>query len=454
MNSGEWLKQEFIVSDHPNKMVDVVDKTAAGNLRNGKQTAEVIKSGFSDLIRPDLEHYCGASNLEFNERIKRLMEDGATVYHFGFGQAPFPVIPGMVEALKAHAGENSYVPVAGIRELRQALCEFHARYDRLEGLDIDQLIVGPGTKELIFLLMNVFNGDILVVSPTWTTYRPQSLLAHHTPYVIETSMQNDWRITPESIEKPIANSLSPSRISVVLRKHKVVVLSDEIYARIYFTHQHDTLARYYPEGTIISSGVSKWASAGGWRIGYQIFPAELKSLQITVHSAASHTYTCASAPLQYAVAKGMRNVDECDSYMQHTTRIMKAVAEYCYSELTSVGVKITRSTAGFYIFPDFGLVRESLQRRGIETVGQMCDVILEEAKVALMGGGPAFLRPLTELTTRLCYVNFDGAVALGESERLGLETPLPADFVQKHCTRLYDGIQALKSWVLTQVAEQ
>lgn len=53
------------------------------------------------------------------------------------------------------------------------------------------------------------------------------------------------------------------------------------------------------------------------------------------------------------------------------------------SELTSVGVKITRSTAGFYIFPDFGLVRESLQRRGIETVGQMCDVILEEAKVAV-----------------------------------------------------------------------
>ena len=112
-NSDEWLKQEFIVSDHPNKMVDVVDKTAAGNLRNGTRTAEVIKSAFSDLIRPDLEHYCGASNLEFNERIKRLMEDGATVYHFGFGQAPFPVVPGMVEALKAHAGENSYVPVAG-----------------------------------------------------------------------------------------------------------------------------------------------------------------------------------------------------------------------------------------------------------------------------------------------------------------------------------------------------
>ena len=63
-----------------------------------------------------------------------------------------------------------------------------------------------------------------------------------------------------------------------------------------------------------------------------------------------------------------------------------------------------------------------------------------------MAGGPAFLRPETELTTRLCYVDFDGDIALKESIRLGLSQPLPEDFVKEYCTQMYDGIKVLKNW--------
>ena len=68
---------------------------------------------FHDLIRPDLQNYCPASNLAFNEKIKLLMSQGHEIYHFAFGQAPFPVVPCMVEALQEHAGEKAYLPVAG-----------------------------------------------------------------------------------------------------------------------------------------------------------------------------------------------------------------------------------------------------------------------------------------------------------------------------------------------------
>ena len=71
------------------------------------------KVTFSDLIRDDLKNYCPASNLAFNEKIKNLMKEGHKIYHFGFGQAPFPVFEGMTEALQEHAGENAYVNVAG-----------------------------------------------------------------------------------------------------------------------------------------------------------------------------------------------------------------------------------------------------------------------------------------------------------------------------------------------------
>ena len=65
------------------------------------------------MVRPDLHDYCPASNLAFNEKIKLLIKKGEKVYHFAFGQAPFPIMDGMVKALGDHAHENAYLPVAG-----------------------------------------------------------------------------------------------------------------------------------------------------------------------------------------------------------------------------------------------------------------------------------------------------------------------------------------------------
>lgn len=61
--------------------------------------------------------------------------------------------------------------------------------------------------------------------------------------------------------------------------------------------------KFYPEGCVVTSGLSKWASAGGWRVGYALFPKELSALQAAVSSAASHTYSCCAAPQQYAAAE-------------------------------------------------------------------------------------------------------------------------------------------------------
>lgn len=426
----------------------------------------------SGLVRDDLRNYCPASNLAFNEKIKLLQERGETIYHFGFGQAPFPVFEEMVKALKENAHQNAYLPVAGIPELRDALANFHKRYDNLQ-IDSSQIIVGPGTKELIFLLLTVFKGDVLVVSPSWTTYKPQAQLAHHKPYTVETSLENSWRVTPEALKKTIQeNNLTGTKILILCnpdnptgtcyekehlqalseacRQNDVLVISDEIYGRLHYKGCHQSIAKFYPEGTILSSGMSKWASAGGWRLGYHIFPKELAELQNAVRSAASHSYSCAPAPMQYAVAKALTNTEAVDQYIKHTTRIMEAVGGYCSRELSSVGVKVLPSTGGYYIFPDFDVVRPSVSKRGINTGDAMCQAMFKEAKVALMSGGPAFLRPESEFTTRLCYVNFDGTEALRQSRQIGLQTTLNDEFVAKYAKPVYDGIQALKTWVKAQ----
>jgi len=84
----------------------------------------------------------------------------------------------------------------------------------------------------------------------------------------------------------------------VARKYKVTILSDEIYGEVHNTNGHVSMAELYPEGTIISSGLSKWGGAGGWRLGVMAIPEGNPKLVKAMTSLASETYTCASAPIQ------------------------------------------------------------------------------------------------------------------------------------------------------------
>lgn len=431
---------------------------------------------FKNVIRKDLQSYRPATTLLLNEKITQMLLEGKRVYHFGFGQSPFPVMAEARAALERHSGENSYLPVAGIRPLREAICEFHKEFDNLENLNADNVIVGPGSKELLFLVENVFQGDVFLLYPTWITYTPMCLLSHHKPFLIRTKFEDDWRLTPEGLEKVLNASKSENKLLVLchpdnptgtsysaehlkaltemFRKYKVVVVSDEIYGRLHYTGDHECLAKYYPEGTIVSTGLSKWASVGGWRLGYHIYPDSLKELYVAVQSAASHTYSSASAPVQYAALSYMNLSKESTTYMRNTRRVMSAVAEYCYKKLVRVGVKVIKPQGGFFMYPDFEIIKQSLRKRGIETCQQMCDAMFKEALVVLMPWDTDLDQEGTErLTVRLCFVNFDGEKALRACyEVLGDNSiHLGDSFVITHCKETVDGITMLCNWVTEQL---
>ncbi|GFO17402.1 aspartate aminotransferase-like [Plakobranchus ocellatus] len=150
----------------------------------------------------------------------------------------------------------------------------------------------------------------------------------------------------------------------------------------------------------------------------------------------------------------LQNLAGCDEYIQHTNRVMRTVSEFCVRELRSVGVKVAAPQGGFYMFPNFDVIRPALESRGITTGQAMCDFILEDISVALLPGGPAHNRPAHELTARLCFVNFDGALSLAESRSRGLSKSLDDDFVKDFCAPLYGGIMVLKKWVAKLRKEQ
>ncbi|GFR94235.1 aspartate aminotransferase-like [Elysia marginata] len=321
--------------------------------------------------------------------------------------------------------------------------------------------------------MTVFSGDVLINSPAWTTYRSQVVLAGRTPLMVDSREEDDWRITPETLLEALQGT-DPERYKLLVlcnpcnptgacyseehlrdlvetcRKNKVLVLCDEIYARTHFTGDHVCIAKMYPEGGILCSSMSKWAGAGGWRIGYHIYPKELRHLCKMVISAGSHSYSCAPAPMQYAMAEAMQDIAACDEYIFHVKRVMKCVSDFCFRELRSAKVRVSEPHGGFYTFPNFNVVKKALKKRGVVTGQGMCDAMLAECAVALLPGGPIHNRPDEELTTRLCFVNFDGAAALTESRSQGPDRELDDAFVKDFCRPVYDGILALKKWVTDQ----
>src|SRR5438552_3943122 len=114
-------------------------------------------------LNPRVEGLRPSATLAINETCARLKDQGRKIYHLGFGQSPFPVPEKVVAALEVNAFRGGYSPVRGLPALREAIAEYHRRFTGIAA-SADGVLIGPGTKELIFLLQLTFDGDLLLPS--------------------------------------------------------------------------------------------------------------------------------------------------------------------------------------------------------------------------------------------------------------------------------------------------
>lgn len=410
-----------------------------------------------------------SATLEINDHSRRLTSEGRTVYRLGLGQSPFPVPNQVVEALKSHAHEKDYLPALGHPGLRDAIAEHHRRVD---GIDVrpENVLIGPGSKELMFLMQLAYYGELLVPTPCWVSYTPQAQILGRKVTLLHTSSVDRWRMTAALLEErceqqhdtyrprililnypgnPEGCSYNDSELrdlAEVARRYKVILLSDEIYGQLHHKGEHVSIARYYPEGTIISSGISKWCGAGGWRLGSFSFPGELDWLMNAMVSVASETYTSVCAPIQCAAIRAFQGGTRIERYLWHARRILSTLGHQCVRLLRSGKILAHPPEGGFYLFLDFSQHRERLAERGINDSAALCEALLEETGVAILPG-ESFMRPCEELTARLAYVDFDGAKALTASELEPLDQPLPDDFTEKHCYNVVQAVRLIVDWV-------
>lgn len=404
-----------------------------------------------------------SGTLSLHEKSRALEAAGRVVYKFGFGESPFPPPNRLQDALRGATQRKDYTDVAGLPGLRERVAAFHQEAD---GYPIrpDQVLIAPGSKPLLHNIMRVFQrAEVFLPGPSWVSYAPQAHLAGHEVIGIPTSYEGRWRVTPDALERAILHG-EPNRqklmvlnypgnpdgltysfdelaaLTAVLREHSVWVISDEIYALLHHSGQHVSLAQFYPERTLVTTGLSKWCGAGGWRLGALILPPDApKALYNALVGLGSETYSCAPAPIQVAALAAYELDAETHGFLAAQRRILRAIGSLVHRALVAAGVRAHTPDGGFYLLLDFSPFIESFLERGIESGSQFCERLLAETGVALLPG-ESFGLPASSYTARLAYVDFDGEAALRDADRIK-STALV------HAAKMLQGISALSEWL-------
>ena len=152
------------------------------------------------MIKNKINNLNLSATLRINEISKKLEQEGNKIIKFGFGESPFPVPAIIVDELKKNAHQKSYLPILGLENLRDSISKYESK-KKNNNYSAEQIIVGPGSKELMFLLHISFDGNIILPVPSWVSYKPQSIIADNNFHWIETFAENNWYPSAESIEE-------------------------------------------------------------------------------------------------------------------------------------------------------------------------------------------------------------------------------------------------------------
>ena len=379
-------------------------------------------------------------------------EQGKKIYKFGFGQSPFKVPEDVVKELKDNAHQNKYLPMQGLSELRNAVAN-HTSKKKSYDYKSENVIIGPGSKELMFLLHVIFDGEIILPAPSWVSYAPQAILGRNKIQILQTKRENNWFPTALEIEEIILKDKnknyllflnSPNNpsgqicenlkeIANIAEKYNLIILSDEIYSELSFKDNYKSISNFCPEKTIISTGLSKWCGAGGWRLGYFLVPDSLIEIKDMINVLASETFSAVSAPIQYAAIKAYEN--DHSNYINKSRNILCAVGNYVYENLKSNKILINKPQGGFYLMPEF-------LNKKFNSSSEMCDSILNDTGVALLPGTDFGFNP-SQMLARLSFTDFDGQEFMSKIED---NQKIDNDLIANFAPKIIEGVDKLKKW--------
>ncbi|EIJ66705.1 hypothetical protein BD31_I1979 [Candidatus Nitrosopumilus salaria BD31] len=241
--------------------------------------------------------------------------------------------------------------------------------------------------------------------------------------------------------------LELEEIADVCREQNIIVLSDEIYAQTtYDFSKFVSMGKIYPEGTFVTNGLSKSHAAGGYRLGYVIFPQHANDLKLQFKKILATEYTAVSTPIQHAAVAGFEISKELDEYFEVTRGIHQIMSEYTHHALSEIdGIKVTRPDATFYLLADFNVFAPDLQKAKIYTSQKLSESLMVHPYHTAIVGGDSLVLERTDFSARIAYVDYDGAKVyqnyLNNKPKSSAEK---LEFVKNSAPKIVAGIEMIK----------
>lgn len=340
------------------------------------------------------------------QKAGQLRAQGRDIIGLGTGEPDFDTPEHIKQsAIRAmQEGYTKYTAVDGIAPLKQAIVDKFKNDNNLN-YELDQILVSVGGKQSIFNLTQAFldEGDeVLIPAPYWVSYPDIAILAGAKPVIIETSIEDNFKVTAEQIEQSITPKTkliffnSPSNPSgkaytfdelkeigeVLLRHPHVLIATDDMYEHIIWSeggfHNILNAAPELYDRTVVLNGVSKAYAMTGWRIGYCAGPQKLIAAMKKIQSQSTSS-PCSIA--QYAALEALTGPQNA---VQDMLNAFKTRHDFVYERLGGMkNVNVIASDGTFYIFPDFSQV---IKDKGYANDVEFSEHLLSEVGVALVPG--------------------------------------------------------------------
>jgi aspartate/methionine/tyrosine aminotransferase len=351
-----------------------------------------------------------SATLAVDAKAKALQAAGENVIGFGAGEPDFPTPPHIIEAAVAACRDprnHRYSPTAGLPELREAIAH---KTKRDSGVDVaaGQIVVTNGGKHAVYSTFQVLldpGDEVLVPAPYWTTYPEAISLAGGVAVPITTSALDGFRVTVDQLEaatgertkvllfvspsNPTGAVYPPHEIEAIGRwaaERGIWIVTDEIYEHLtYGGHEFASMPALVPELSdrcVILNGVAKTYAMTGWRVGWLIAPADVATAATNLQShSTSNVSNIAQRAALAAVEGDLAAVAEMRAAFDRRGRLM-------YGMLSAIdGVTCLEPQGAFYCFPSFeGVLGREVAGRRVQSSLELCEVLLDAAKVAIVPG--------------------------------------------------------------------
>jgi len=361
-----------------------------------------------EIISDRVNRLSESATIAMARKARELKSQGIDIISLSLGEPDFNTPDFIKDAGKEGIDKNfsKYMPVNGYQDLREAISN---KFKRDNGIDYntEQIVVSTGAKQSIAnVVLSLINpGDeVIVPAPYWVSYAEIIKMAEGVPVFIDTSIKNDFKISPSELQGAITNKTkmmiysSPcnpsgsvyskeelrSLADVLVNYPSITVLSDEIYEHINFTGSYFSIGAFpdmYNQVVTIN-GVSKSFAMTGWRLGY--IGAPLHIAQACTKIQGQFTSGTSSISQRAAIAAVSANPSEIhemrDAFLSRRDFILE--------ELNKIkGININQPQGAFYVFPDVSaFFNKSYGNFTVTNSDQLAMYILETAKVAVVTG--------------------------------------------------------------------